>query len=251
MIQKHSVHDYQELFLSWQKVIKKSTLRMKELTQYDNLPVWEISNHWEMNGVQGLYISAGIHGDEPASCWALLGWVEKNIELFSSIPVIFLPCLNPWGFVHNSRNDEGGIDLNRIWDNHHHPLLSRIMERIEGQSFLLSINLHEDYDANGIYLYEPEVPCINDSLAQSILGAGESILPIDSRSFIDGRRATKGIIRPSAKEVKEGGLPEALYLITKHGQRNFTIETPSEESIEKRIDSQIRMLQKATTFLSA
>ena len=122
---------------------------------------------------------------------ALLGWVE-NIELFSSIPVVFLPCLNPWGFVHNSRNDEGGIDLNRIWDNHHHPLLSRIVERIQGQSFLLSVNLHEDYDANGIYLYEPEVPCINDSLAQSILGAGESILPIDSRNFIDGRRATKG-----------------------------------------------------------
>ena len=79
---KHSAHDYQELFLSWQKVIKKSALRMKELTQHDQLPVWEISNHWEMNGVPGLYISAGIHGDEPASCWALLGWVEKNIELF-------------------------------------------------------------------------------------------------------------------------------------------------------------------------
>ena len=245
---KHSVHDYEELLLSWQKVIKKSTLRMEELSLHDEFPVWEISNHWRMKGKPGLYISAGIHGDEPASCWALLGWVEKNIELLSSFPVIFLPCLNPWGFVNNSRNDQGGIDLNRIW-NHHHPLVNRIVERLQGLSFLLSINLHEDYDANGIYLYEPEVPCINDSLAQSILGAGESILPIDSRNFIDGRRATKGVIRPSVKEGEEGGLPEALYLITKHGRRNFTFETPSEESIEKRIEAQIRMIDKAVTFL--
>jgi protein MpaA len=246
---KHSAHDYEELLLSWQKVIKKSTLRMEKLSLHDQFPVWEISNHWRMKGKSGLYISAGIHGDEPASCWALLGWAEKNIELLSSFPVILLPCLNPWGFVNNSRNDQGGIDMNRIWD-HHHPLVNRIVERLQGLSFLLSINLHEDYDANGIYLYEPDVPCLNDSWAQVILGAGASILPIDSRCAIDGRIATKGIIRPSLKDANGKGLPEALYLITNHGSRNFTIETPSEESIKKRIEAQILMIEKAVTFIS-
>src|SRR5690349_14918980 len=58
------------------------------------------------------YISAGIHGDEPAGPLAVLQLLKEN-----RWPVGFsywiCPCLNPNGFLHNRRENSDGVDLNR------------------------------------------------------------------------------------------------------------------------------------------
>ena len=50
-------------------------------------------------------------------------------------------------------------------------------QRINGVDSCLAINLHEDYDADGIYLYESTVRKKHDDLANEILNAGKSIYP--------------------------------------------------------------------------
>lgn len=241
----HSAHDYGVLREKWRVLSKKSSLNYKELVVYDQLPVFEISNPLLNSRQPALYLSAGIHGDEVASCWGLLDWANKSSDLLARIPVIIFPCLNPWGFIHNSRADQTGLDLNRIWANNKHPLTEQIFLRLDEISISLSLNLHEDFDAHGIYLYDPVFEDTNDSWADDILRAGQKVLPLDKRNKIDGRTVQNGVIRPSLDDPPIDGIPEALFLVEKHGSRNFTIETPSEESLALRISAQMLMIEEA------
>ena len=126
----HSAHDYNILMQKWQALSMKSCLQLKELTSHNHLPVFEVSNELAKENEKCIYLSAGIHGDEPASCWSILHWVEKNVHLIDCIPIIIFPCLNPWGLLNNSRNDQEGNDLNRVWSDRKHSLLGKIINRI-------------------------------------------------------------------------------------------------------------------------
>ena len=240
-----SAHDYSALIRKWRALSKKTPLRVGKVSTPKSLPFFEVTNGLLSREKPCLYISAGIHGDEPAPCWALLEWAEKNHGLLQNFPVLFYPCLNPWGLVHNSRLDENGEDLNRIWGDVFHPLTEQILKRIEGLSFFLSLNLHEDFDANGIYIYELYRGGRTDRWTNQILQAGKKILPLDTRKRIDGKNAKNGIIRPRVSHPPKEGVPEALYLFQNHGIRNFTIETPSEASLEKRILTHQAMIQES------
>ena len=241
----HSAHNYQALMDQWRTISQKNSLLFNKLTVYDQFPVFEISNQLVRRNEPALYISAGIHGDEVGACWGLLDWAKQSHDILTSIPIILFPCLNPWGFVHNSRTDKRGQDLNRIWGMDKHPFTEKIFLRLEKISILLSLNLHEDFDANGIYLYDPYIGNNQDSWADNILKAGKKSLPLDKRETIEGRSVNNGVIRPRIDNPPEDGIPEALYLVEKHGSRNFTIETPSEESLRTRISAQLLMIEEA------
>ena len=216
----HSLHDYSQLTKDWRNFTQRNSLRFKKFFFDNELPLYEVSNDLLEQGMPSLYISAGIHGDEPASCWALLKWAEQNADVFEQIPTLIFPCLNPWGLLNNSRKDREGKDLNRLWSRRAPPLVREIFHRTRNLSFLLSLHLHEDFDANGIYLYEPYLGGLNDCWADKILMAGQKALPLDTRNKIDGRKACKGIIRPRINGAKLDGHPEALYIL----QRGVEIE---------------------------
>src|SRR5690242_11677898 len=63
-----------------------------------------------------IYISAGIHGDEPAGPLAALKLLQEN-RWPDNVEIILLPCLNPIGFTLNRRENAEGIDLNRDYRN--------------------------------------------------------------------------------------------------------------------------------------
>ncbi len=240
----YGFHDYKQLIGEWRRLSGRENLKFECLLKKDGLPVMKIrgGNHSPRDVI---YLSAGIHGDEPAGPRALLEWAKVRIKDFTSIPLLIYPCLNPWGYLNNSRFDLSGKDLNRVWGCPSHPLVKKVTHSIDGTNFGLSLNLHEDYDANGIYLYEPCRGGKNDSSAELILQAGEKIIPRDTRLMIDGRKARDGIIRPRAVKDSETEMPEALYLFNQSGGRNFTIETPSEFDFQARVSAQVRMIDAA------
>src|SRR5690349_13926766 len=59
-----------------------------------------------------IYISTGIHGDEPAGPLAARELLQAN-QWADDHSIWLLPCLNPTGFIHHTRENSEGTDLNR------------------------------------------------------------------------------------------------------------------------------------------
>lgn len=243
----HRAHDYHALIRRWRNVARVSGWRMREYAQSDGYKAYFLqSAALETRG--GIYISAGIHGDEPASTEGLVAWAERHSTSLAGLPAIVFPCLNPWGLVRNARHDASGRDLNRVWDSPTSPLVSKALERIRDHSFDLALTLHEDYDGQGFYIYEParSRPYWGERLVASAAG----ILPPDPRRTIDGRRARGGVIRPGMRTIPRDAQPEAVYLHLHHARRTFTFETPSEYSLDLRVNTQVRLTESAIRLRS-
>ncbi|MGB8353747.1 MAG: M14 family metallocarboxypeptidase [Chthoniobacteraceae bacterium] len=241
---KHRSHDYRHLVQRWRDVARASGVRMRSYATTPDYKLYYLKT--KSLGVKGgLYISAGIHGDEPAGVEALITWAEKNIHILSELPCLLFPCLNPWGLINNRRTDQNGVDLNRIFHLKNLPSIEAMKQLIEPHHFAASLMLHEDYDGQGLYLYETEfaVPF----WGEKFLKAARSVIPIDNRIRIDGRKQLKpGIVRRkiNMKRFLSFGIPEALHLHIEHSDRTFTIETPSEFALDQRVAAHMAVLDE-------
>jgi len=100
-----------------------------------------------------IYISAGIHGDEPAAPLAALKLLQEN-RWPAGAEICLLPCLNPVGFQLNRRENADGIDLNRDYRNPQAAETRAHIAWLERQpQFNFYLCLHEDWESHGFYLY--------------------------------------------------------------------------------------------------
>ena len=174
-----------------------------------------------------VYLSAGIHGDEPAPPQALLRLVQSGF--FDHRCQWFIcPLLNPTGFVRCSRENQSGVDLNRDYKSPHSLEIQAHVRWLQRQPlFDLKLCLHEDWEARGFYLYELN-PGNQPSLASRLITAAKCHGPIDTSAIIDGRESAEpGIIRPVSDPLLRETWPEAIYLRHFHGPLNYTLETAS------------------------
>ncbi|MCF3648207.1 M14 family metallopeptidase [Synoicihabitans lomoniglobus] len=194
-----------------------------------------------------IYLSAGVHGDEPAPPEALLHMVELGV--FDDRATWFLmPMLNPAGFRADQRENAAGIDLNRDYLRPQSPEVAahvRWLERLP--RFDLALCLHEDWEATGFYLYELD-DTGRPSFAARLRDAGAAHLPIDPESIIDGRPIDEpGIIRPESDPALRETWPEAIYLREHHTHLCFTTETPTGLAQDQRIATQAAIARRAIT----
>jgi len=152
-LSQHSAHDYTLLMKRWKKLAKKAGLEIVSLCQQEKLETIAVRGSGGGDR-EGLYLSAGVHGDEPAAVWGLLEWAEANQKILSGEAITILPCVNPWGFTNNVRMDFRGRDLNRLFHTRSMPFFRAWRKLMGDQQFRMAMNLHEDYDAQGIYVYE-------------------------------------------------------------------------------------------------
>ena len=237
-------HNYKFLLQRWRSVCRTSGLRISKVAEIDGFPCYEIYSP-ALHSQNTIYLSAGIHGDETGSTEGLLAWAESNLSTLRSLPLLIYPCLNPWGLENNSRFDAIGVDLNRSWkcpDNH---LIQYIIKRSKEFNFKLVLNLHEDFDGIGVYLYEPSSGGRPTGYAEEILEAASPWINRDTRRMIDGRRARNGIIRPRPTNPPVDGIPEALYFYLNNKSPVFTFETPSEYDLHLRLRAQSSMIVAA------
>lgn len=192
-----------------------------------------------------VYLSAGIHGDEPAPPWALLHLLEAGF--FDARCTWFLcPLLNPTGFAQRTRENFAGIDLNRDYKSLHAPEVQAHVAWLQLQPrFDLVICAHEDWESQGFYLYERNLG-LHPTLAPAMLAAARMHGPIDTASVIDGHEvAEPGIIRLVSDPLLRDTWPEALYLAAKHSSLNYTIESASAQPLEQRVTTQAAVLRGA------
>lgn len=192
-----------------------------------------------------VYISSGIHGDEPAPPLALLRLLESGF--FDQRGTWFLcPLINPIGFVHGTRENRAKVDLNRDYKG---PVASEIRDHVNWlrrqPNFDLILCVHEDWESKGFYLYELN-PANRPTLANAMLDGAKSICPIDPETNIDGREIDEpGIIRPVSDPLLRETWPEAIYLRQHHGTLVYTTETPSSLPLEQRIETHCAVLRAA------
>src|SRR5204862_2637245 len=100
-----------------------------------------------------IYMSTGIHGDEPAGPLALRQLLQQN-QWPAEACLWLCPCLNPTGFPLNRRENAEGEDLNR---DYRHLVTDEIRAHVawlkRQPKFDVTPCLHEDWESTGFYLY--------------------------------------------------------------------------------------------------
>ncbi len=194
-----------------------------------------------------IYISAGIHGDEPAGPLAALKLIQEN-RWPEAAEIFLLPCLNPIGFTLNRRENADGLDLNR---DYRHPQAAETRAHIawlkRQPRFERYLCLHEDWEAHGFYLYEQN-PDNKISLAEPMIAAVKKVCPVDWSENIEGRPAHGGIIHPKINPAERPDWPEALYLISQKARQGYTLEAPSDFPLTTRVNALVAAVSAAINF---
>jgi murein peptide amidase A len=191
-----------------------------------------------------IYISAGIHGDEPAGPLAALKLIQEN-NWPPDAEIWLLPCLNPDGFVFNTRGNADGIDLNRDYRHLESGEVTAHVRWLERQpKFDLTLCLHEDWESHGFYVYELN-PDHHVPLGEKIVEEVTRVCPIDLSPVIEGREAKAGIIRPSLDPAGRPQWPEAFWLIQNKTRRSCTLEAPSDFSLATRVNALVAGVRAA------
>lgn len=184
---------------------------------------------WERAGSgPPVYLSAGIHGDEPAGPLALLALMEEGF-FPDGRHFIVCPALNPSGLALGTRENAEGKDLNRDY-------LKRSSVETEVHARWLDekplpglfISLHEDWETSGFYLYEINLGADRPHRVAALLAAVEEIFPPESGPEIDGHevRAAGWIFHACEADLPDEW-PEAIHLAKRGCPLSYTLETPS------------------------
>lgn len=222
------------LLADLRRAAQRSGFRVQALLEVDSLPLLAFSRPGG-TGAPAVYISAGIHGNEPAGPLALLDMINEGLP--TDVSWFICPALNPGGLKLGTRESPTGADLNRDYLSPKEPEIQAHVQWLDEQDdFDLALFLHEDWEANGFYIYELN-PNHNKSFAADIIAAVDPVCPVERAKTIDNHRASGGIIHPAGGDLKRVDWPEALYLFTHHNRLNCTFETPSAFPLHTRVEA--------------
>ncbi len=199
---------------------------------------------WERPGA-GPYLSAGMHGDEPAGAMAALELLRGGA--FDEGPWALCPALNPTGLAAGTRDNAEGIDLNRDY------LARRSAEVRTHAAWLearpcpvLFLSLHEDWESSGFYFYEINLGEDRPERAESILAAVAPWLPRETAGRIDDHEVREaGWIYHAAEADLPDLWPEAIFLAKLGCPLSFTFETPSAAALADRVSAHIAAVEAA------
>lgn len=229
-----------------------------------DLPLYRVEVVARKAEAPWILVTAGIHGDEPASVFAALDFLQQEVDEFrSEFNFIIFPCLNPTGFEENLRLNRNGVDLNRVVHEETQEaeigMLTSSLIRC-AKTFELAIDLHEDnpdvrsdvnhddYCPNEFYMYES---CLGGALRLSetiIRGLREKQIPICTRETLYGDKNSAGVIRygeGSDNASFRGHSLLATWVVRNFSAVALTFETPVVWEQDFRIRAHIIALREA------
>ena len=204
-----------------------------------------------------IYLSAGIHGDEPSGVEVALRIIELLTTLQSS-PLdtyswLISPCDNPCGYERDTRENATGLDLNRMFGN---PCQTSetafIVESLRrAQTHLktkidIALDLHEDMDSDGFYLWERRAsttPPIGAEVVQQI----SKTCAINRKPVIEDHHNKNGVIT-LLNSVTTKGWTRGRFLVDKINTRCLILETPTALDMETRIETHMVAIQTTIEY---
>ena len=215
-------------------------------------------------GDKSVFLSAGMHGNEPAGVEALIRFLEGSGDTVEGIRKWYdkyhftiIPCINPAGIEKGTRENIKGIDLNRKFGGKtgkDTPEEVMIVQRaVEGKRFDLYIDFHEDIEGEGFYLYEvlhKGGRCIGGEIIADM----SRRYTIDLRGRIDGFPNCGGVICPQKEakrfSVRRKDIPFPLYLYLTGTWHCITMESPSAVPLDDRVAMHLTAMEIALTLMA-
>ena len=174
-----------------------------------------------------IYISAGIHGDEPAGPSAVLRLLQEN-RWPKHLEIFLIPCLNPTGFLINKRGNASGIDLNRDYrnsKNHRGPCALGLAAGSAAEIRFISLPARR-LGIAWLLSLRTKPPTASRLSRKKMIEAVKPVCPVDMSEIIEDRPASGGIIRPVLNPFGRPDWPEAFYLITEKSRQGLHARSP-------------------------
>ena len=236
------MRDYNEV-VKRAEALSRRGLRVEVLDRIDGYPVLCVSLGTAPS-LPVIFVNGGTHGDEPAGTQGALAFLETGCDRWlDRFRFYVIPCLNPYGFVHDSRSNAQDVDVNWAFLDDDVPEIGVIKRFIRGREFAAIMDLHEDWESPGYYLYEqvrgraPAGPRITCRVSE--------VCPLNTQTTIEGEAARNGVIFPNLEVEKRrmgGGVPIVLFQ-QKYTDRLITSETPSALAMEVRVRAHLVALE--------
>jgi murein peptide amidase A len=197
-------------------------------------------------------ISAGIHGDEPAGIETILSFLENKYysPYIKDWEITLLPCINPHGYEYGIRENHNEKDLNRLFKEAQSVTEVSFAQSVLSTPFELTIELHEDNESSGYYLYQKGIDVKDDKIGFEIIDTIKNIMPINMDDEIDGTSADRGVIGKAIDISKMDWWPMAIYGLSKGVDRCLTLETASQFDMSIRVDAHLTAINTALNYYS-
>jgi hypothetical protein len=185
-------------------------------------------------------LASGVHGDEPAGPWALLALAE-NGDLDERYAYRMWACTNPSGYRAGTRENAEGVDINRSFGRGGQtPEARAIVTANRDRKFAISIDLHEDCDADGFYCYEYGEGDLGRGVIAAVRESGfpvQDLTRCDLGAPFEDPELEDGVVRPNRTAEGEaiGGLSYTMLVARHAAHRALTFETPARLAWETRI----------------
>jgi hypothetical protein len=242
----HRLRPYDDLAAAW-RALRGFGLRVREVACVGAPRTLLVAESGSATAPT-VSIQAGVHGDEPAAPWALLGLARDGL-LDGRFAYRIWACLNPGGYVAGTRANPEGDDVNRSFSRGGTtPEARAVITANRDRRFALALDLHEDYEADGTYVYEALAPGVAPRFAPRVVRAlDDAGLPV--QDLQDGYDLGTPPSDPPAFRLERGAvivdgraesrlfagrLPSSLYHF-RRGARTMTVETPLPRPWDERI----------------
>lgn len=203
-----------------------------------------------------ILINAGMHGEEKAPCWGTMLAFKELLEsnddwaLFikSNFILKIIPCLNPYGFDRNSRNNIYGHDLNRntsIGDSDRVAYINWVGENSDALAVI------DSHGTQGKYAYVPNacymknhdiITRVTEKFAAAFIPTFSALWGSINESYVSTfypfllAKYDPTVITPNLNAC-------AGEMFSNYGMEEFAIETPCNISNGHRADSDLRSCQ--------
>lgn len=224
------------------ELAEKNSFSVDIIYKGNPVPIVALTKKASISPAPNVYISAGIHGDEPAGP-LVIRELLKEAFFEDGINWYLIPMLNPEGLALGTRENADRIDLNRDYNTGKTKEVAAHLKWLKKKcdiNYDLTITLHEDWESPGFYCYAI-VPSEYQRLLTQISQAVEKISPLNLSEEIEGAKAKGGFIHHDTKNFEEvlnnrQDWPEAFLLIKNRPEGlHFTFETASAQPVEQRI----------------
>jgi len=222
--------------------------------EIDGMPVYHMRLRGDSPAPQRWLLGAGMHGDEPAGHLAILEFLEQDGEkLQGRVDLDVMPCINPWGYEYDRRENSGGIDINRCFEEEDLEEVRLCKGLLKSERFDLFLEFHEDWEFEGYYLFEVRQEEAS-RLGPALIDAVRSHGPIYRHPEVEGFPVVDGVVDATPSQLARhniGNKPLPLWLFRAGvSYHTITSETPSKQwAADARIATHLSIARNCVDLL--